>query len=42
MTKARRHLDPQHAENLAKALAGLEDKTYRNPNEATKATGAEV
>jgi len=42
MTKARRHLDPQHAENLAKALAGLEDKIYRNPNEATKATGAEV
>jgi len=42
MTKAKRYVDPQRAENLAKALAGLEDKTYRNPNEATKATGAEV
>ena len=42
MTKAKRHVDPQRAENLAKALAGLDDKTYRNPNEAAKATGAEV
>ena len=42
MTKAKRYVDPQRAENLVKVLAGLEDKTYRNPNEAAKATGAEV
>ena len=42
MTKPKRRVDPQRAENLAKALAGLEDKAYRNPNEAAKATGAEV
>ena len=42
MTKPKRRVDPQRAENLAKALAGLENKTYQNPNEAAKATGAEV
>ena len=42
MTKPKRRVDPQRAENLAKALAGLENKTYRNPNEAAKATEVEV
>ena len=42
MTKAKKRVDPRRAENLAQALAGLENKTYQNPNEAAKATGAEV
>ena len=42
MTKPKKHVDPQHTENLAKALVGLENKTYQNPNEAAKATGVEV
>jgi hypothetical protein len=42
MTKPKKRIDPQRAENLAKAIAGLENKTYQNPNEAAKATGAVV
>ena len=42
MTKPKRRVDPQRAENLAKALADLENMTYRNPNEAAIVTGAEV
>jgi hypothetical protein len=42
MTKSKGCLKPLNAENLAKALAGLEDGTYKNPNQASKATGTPV
>ena len=42
MTKSKGCLKPQNAENLAKALAGLADGTYENPNQASKATGTPV
>ena len=40
MTKSKRRLNPQNAQNLANALAGLADGTYENPSRASKATGA--
>lgn len=42
MTKPKKPVDPQHDEKLAEALAGLENKTYQNPNQAAKAIGAKV
>src|ERR1700736_1916299 len=42
MTKSKGRLEPRNSENLAKALSGLEDGTYKNPNQASKATGTPV
>jgi Tc5 transposase DNA-binding domain len=38
----RGRLKPLNAENLANALAGFDDGTYENPNQASKATGTPV
>src|ERR1700738_3507396 len=40
MTKSKRPGRAQTAENIAKAIAGLDDGTYENPNQAVIATGA--
>jgi len=40
MTKAKRPGRAQIAQNVAKAIAGLSDGTYKNPNQAVNATGA--
>ena len=42
MTKSKGRLEPRNSENLTKALSGLEDGTYKNPNQASKATGTPV
>jgi hypothetical protein len=42
MTKSKERLKQQNTENLAKALTGLEDKTYKNPNHAAKETATPV
>jgi len=39
MTKAKRPGRAQIAEKVAKAIAGLDDGTYKNPNQAANATG---
>ena len=40
MTKAKKPGRAQNAENVAKAIAGINDGTYENPNQAANATGA--
>jgi len=40
MTKAKKPGRAQNAENVAKAIAGINDRTYENPNQAANATGA--
>jgi hypothetical protein len=42
MTKSKGRLKGQNAENLAKALAGLQDRTYENAYQAAKTTGAPI
>jgi hypothetical protein len=39
MTKSKRPESSQLAQKLTKAIAGLSDKTYKNPNQATTANG---
>ena len=40
MTKPKKPGSSQRTQKLANALAGLADGTYKNPNQAAKATGA--
>ena len=42
MPKTKRRVSRDGAPNLAEALAGLEDGTYANANQASKATGTPV
>jgi hypothetical protein len=40
MTKSKRPRRAQIAQNVTKAIAGLSDGTYKNPNQAVNSTGA--
>ena len=40
MTKPKKPVGSENTQRLAKALAGLANGTYKNPNQAVKATGA--